>query len=85
MSAIAQFINLVSEQAEQKWLLCFISVEEATSFHKKKQWVASTLKNPGTALGVRPNKGPEPQKKPNNIKTQQKRGRRGNAKGGNNK
>ena len=75
----------MSEQAEQKWLLCFISAEEATSFYEKKQWVASALENPKTALEVRPNKGPEPQKKPNNHKAQPKHGRKGNARGGNNK
>ena len=82
---LSQFIDPKSEQAEQKWLLCFTSADEATSFYEKKQWVASAIENPGTTLGVRPNKGPEPQKKTNNHKAQPKRGGKGNAGGGNNK
>ena len=30
-AALSQFIDPKSEQAEQKWLLCFISAEEAIS------------------------------------------------------
>ena len=84
-AAISQFIDPKSEQAEQKWLLCFTSADEATSFYEKKQWVASAIETSGTTLGVRPNKGPEPQKKTNNNKAQPKRGGKGNAGGGNNK
>ena len=60
-AAISQFVNPMTEQAEQKWLLCFNCAEEATAFHKRKQWVASALEIPETTLGVRPNKGPDPQ------------------------
>ena len=42
-AALSQFIDPKSEQAEQKWLLCFTSADEATSFYEKKQWVASAL------------------------------------------
>ena len=75
----------IGGQKQQTYILCFISANEATSFYEKKQWVASALKTPGTTLGVRPNKGPEPQKKTNNNKAQPKRGGKGNAGGGNNK
>ena len=62
VASIAQFVNLTMKQAEQKWLLCFNSAEEATIFYERKQWVSSALKTPGTAFGVRLNKGPNPPK-----------------------
>ena len=37
--SIAQFVNATTEQAEQKWLLCFNSAEKATIFYERKQWV----------------------------------------------
>ena len=80
VASIAQFINPTTEQAEQRWLLCSNSAEEATIFYKRKQWVSSALETPRTTLGVRLNKGPEPLKV--NNSNQARRGARGKDRGG---
>ena len=75
VASIAQFVNPTTEQAEQKWLLCFNSAEEATIFYERKQWVSSALETPRTTLRVRLNKGPDT---PNvNNSNQARRGARG--------
>ena len=80
VASIAQFVNPITEQAEQKWLLCFNSAEEATIFYESKQWVSSALETPGTALRVRLNKGPDLPKV--NNSNQARRGARGKDSGG---